>query len=439
MTTTECPHDDCGGCNGRSRLCTACYQPHTDILGEPALTFPTGTEPLTRPDDLPHEVDDATYHRAYVRALTQEFSRAEARRTYARASRPRIELPEVLSLTERLARPREPRKWRIEGWMLEGHRVLLAAQAKAGKTTLAVNAARCLVDGSAWLDRYPVEAIEGNLLVLDFEMGTDQLDDWYERAGILKTDHVIIMPMRGRAQGFDLYDSEVRRTWADLIIDHDIRFVIWDCLSPVITALGLDENHDARGLLQQFDVLLTEVQDRLGDAVSTPIEALVLHHMGHTAERARGDSGMLGWTDGNWRLLLDRDEKGNPIPDGSRYISATVRDADQPEQQLALDKATGRLSTVGGNRADAKRAASASVVVDVLAEAEGRRMNKTEIINASVGQGLGRNAARSALDSLVALRQILTERVEQNAVLHWLNPEFHPSTEAVPEQEEPAG
>jgi hypothetical protein len=50
-------------------------------------------------------------------------------------------------LRERLARPRPTLKWRIEGWQPVGSRVMLAAQYKAGKTTVAANLDRALVDG----------------------------------------------------------------------------------------------------------------------------------------------------------------------------------------------------------------------------------------------------------------------------------------------------
>ena len=46
----------------------------------------------------------------------------------------------------------------------------------------------------------------------------------------------------------------------------------------VMTALGLDENHDAGAFLGAIDALLYEAG--AGDA-----EAVVFHHMGHNGER----------------------------------------------------------------------------------------------------------------------------------------------------------
>lgn len=74
-----------------------------------------------------------------------------AKRELDAEERPPVELPTIRSLSDRLAQPRPKTRWRIQGWQQIGHRVLLAAQFKAGKTTLVINIVRALLDGVPFL------------------------------------------------------------------------------------------------------------------------------------------------------------------------------------------------------------------------------------------------------------------------------------------------
>jgi hypothetical protein len=88
---------------------------------------------------------------AHVILLEQELQkervRREVRRRLDSEARQATPPPEILSLRERLTRPVQATTWRIEGWQPRDSRVMLAAQFKAGKTTLVGNHLRCLVDG----------------------------------------------------------------------------------------------------------------------------------------------------------------------------------------------------------------------------------------------------------------------------------------------------
>ena len=140
--------------------------------------------------------------------------RDTARRRYKQETNANAEVPPLKSLTERLANPQPPVAWRIEGWQPADTRVLLAAQYKAGKTTLTGNLARSLVDGEPWLDNAPVNQAEGQVTILDFEMSERQIDEWLDDQGIANTDQVTIAPLRGKAQTFDILDDTTRSEWA---------------------------------------------------------------------------------------------------------------------------------------------------------------------------------------------------------------------------------
>jgi AAA domain len=149
----------------------------------------------------------------------QRVTGALARLRASREARRRLDLeerghpapPEILTLRERLARPREHPRWAIHGWQPANSRVLLAAQFEAGKTTLVGNYLRSRVDGDPWLGVREVTPLVGTLALLDFEMAPSQLDDWLEAQRIREDDRVLVVPMRGHAAPFDI-PHDLRRS-----------------------------------------------------------------------------------------------------------------------------------------------------------------------------------------------------------------------------------
>jgi hypothetical protein len=97
-------------------------------------------------------------------ALDIERAKRIARNILDAEERGTVAPPDILTLRERLARPRSPVVWRIAQLQCAGHRVLLAAQFKAGKTTMVINVIRSLVDGDMFLDTYDVAALSGSVV-----------------------------------------------------------------------------------------------------------------------------------------------------------------------------------------------------------------------------------------------------------------------------------
>jgi hypothetical protein len=135
--------------------------------------------------------------------------------------------------------------------------------------------------------------------------------------------------------------------------------LLFDCLRPVLDALGLDESHDAGRFLVAFDALLLEAG--IG-------EGGIAHHMGHVGERSRGDSRLRDWPDVEWRLVRDKSNDDETDPAAARYFAAYGRDVDQPEQLLGYDSATRRLTIAGGSRKNAKAEALVAAVVQYVAD-----------------------------------------------------------------------
>lgn len=321
----------------------------------PTSSIPEYRAPLATVTSLPAP-DPQVAYTAHDPRVVEELEklriRESARRLWQTESRPPAQIPEILTLAERLQRPIPPAQWRIEGWQPANSRVVLTAQYKAGKTTLTGNLSRALVDGTWWLDAAPTAPVAGNVTILDFEMSERQIDEWLSDQGIQNKDKVVIVPLRGKASAFDIIDPEIRSQWAQRLRNASTEYCIFDCLRPVLDALGLDEHRDAGRFLVAFDALL----DEAGVA-----DALLVHHMGHSGERARGDSRIRDWPDVEWRLIREDDEPSSP-----RYITAFGRDVDVYESGLKYDETTRHLRLVKGSRRDAEAREAIPDVVDAI-------------------------------------------------------------------------
>ena len=246
-------------------------------------------------------------------------------------------------------------------------------------------------------------AVDGTVALLDFEMSDIQLDGWFRDQRIIRDDKVIAEPMKGRASRFDIIDPAIRAAWAERLSGRSVSYLILDCLRPCLDALGLDENHDAERFLVALDTLLTDA----GVA-----EALVVHHMGHTAKRSRGDSRILDWPDASWTLVRETDD-----PASARFIKAYGRDVEQPEQRLAYDATTRRLSVDGGSRRDLATQDALGALLEML-DAATEPLSVRGIQDAMAASEFSRDSVRDAIKRGVADGQISTKSGPRNAILH---------------------
>src|SRR5690606_25457399 len=104
--------------------------------------------------------------------------------------------------------------------------------------------------------RFPSVVPDGRVVVIDNELDPRQIKANYRAQGITHTDRVDIVPLRGRLSTFDITDPGVRAEWAARLEGASV--VIFDCLRPLIDALGLSEDKDAGRVLVAFDALLND-------------------------------------------------------------------------------------------------------------------------------------------------------------------------------------
>lgn len=331
--------------------------------------------------------------------------RAEAKRRLDAQEREAQAVPAPVRLDEFLAVPDEETAYRVEQLWPTGGRVMLAAQYKAGKTTLMGNLIRALVDGDDFLGEFSTAPVR-DVVLIDNELDPRTVRRWLRAQGIRNQAAVRVLPIRGKVSSFDLLDEATRSAWADVIRGADV--VILDCLRPVLDALGLDENHDAGRFLVAFDALISEAGAE---------EAALVHHMGHNGERSRGDSRILDWPDATWKLVREDSED----PSSPRYFSAFGRDVEHPETALQFDELSRHLSMGAGSRKDAKAEGALTDVLALLDRTSGGLSGRA-IKDALLGES---DWSRQQIEDAIKLgrkrREIFAQQGPRNSTIHTRN------------------
>jgi AAA domain len=326
---------------------------HLHTAPEPPPDFDDHHAGEYQPDDSAEHSDPT--EAAITDRMTWLRINREARRRLDDEDKPPTVPPPVKNLDTLLAEPDTPVRYRIEGLAPTDSRIILSAQYKAGKTVIVGNLLRSLVDGDDFLGAFTVNSTAQHVVLIDDELSENTLRRWLRDQNIHNTAAVSdVVTLRGKVAAFNLLDDRCRDMWAARLRDLGCDHLMLDCLRPVLDALGLDENHDAGRFLAAYDALLHDA--------GIPDSALV-PHMGHTSERARGDSRLQDWPDAIWRIVRETEE-----PDSPRYFTAYGRDVNVPEGRLGYDPATRRLTYAAGSRSDAKTEAAKLAVVKILAE-----------------------------------------------------------------------
>jgi hypothetical protein len=386
---------------------------------------PPFAEPGMAADEPPvdeHGVDIEAL--AFERMVAEELRRIKVREEAARRAKKartgNIAPPAPILLTDFLNVADEPARYRIDQLWPVGGRIMLAAQFKAGKTTMVGNLVRSLADSMPFLGKYDVNPCRGRIVIIDDELDERMLRSWLRDQGIAHTDSIAVIPLRGRLSTFDLLDPETRTRWADVLRALDASIVIFDCLAPILDALGLSEDKEAGRLLVAFDELIREADAE---------EAAVIHHMGHSGERSRGASRLRDWPDVEWRLVREKDEMGETDPAAPRYFSAYGRDVDVPESLLSFEASTRRLEIAGGSRKDAKTESAADAILDFLTlspSSSGRQIEDALV------EAHAQKAIRDALKRLTHSGHVVAVDGPRRAKLHSLNPNRASALSALP-------
>ena len=324
--------------------------------------------------------------------------------------------PHPIPLPDMLAVPDEDATYRIIDLLPTGGNVLLAAQQKAGKTSMIANLLRALVDGGNFLGKFPADPV-GRITLIDNELDERMLRRWLRDQGIIHADRVHVVSLKGRIATFDINNPHVRAEWANDLRGSD--FVILDCLRPCLDALGLSEDKDAGRFLVSWDALKKE---------AGVDETIVVHHMGHSQERSRGDSRLLDWPDVNWRIIKEaQSEDANPeevgADGGKRFFSAHGRDVMVAEGLLGWSPEARRLTYLGGGRREAKAVGAVEAIRAILSDPDCMGGLGTVALTAKLhDEGIGKPTARAAIKKAVQEGVLIEMSGHKNAKILTLNP-----------------
>ena len=351
----------------------------------------------------------AVTRRAYELRVNDE---ARALWTRQRAASSGQQPPRPVNLVDLLAQPDEDATYRIDELLPSGGRALLAAQYKAGKTSMIANLLRSLVDGDPFLATFRAEAVE-RVVLIDTELDTRMLRRWLRDQSIRNRHKIDVLSLRGRLTTFGITDDTVRADWAESIAGAD--FVILDCLRPCLDALGLSEDKDAGVFLTAFDALCHEAGAG---------EAAVVHHMGHGQERSRGDSRLLDWPDVLWKIVR---EDADDDTGGDRFFSALGRDVNVPECQLDWNEQTRALTICGGGRSE-KRARNMIVdIIEILSDPANREgLSQNRLVGKLKALGNSRDGARRAVAMAISDGVLVAVDGPRGGNVHVLNPSRRP-------------
>jgi len=278
------------------------------------------------------------------------------------------------NLSDFLAEVEEDEQYRVTDlWPAQG-RVLLAAQAKSGKTTMvAANLLPALVDGGLFLGRYEVTQVTRRVVYFNMEVGTRTMRRWLTDANIGDTGKITVSNLRGKASALSLSSQAGRMQFGTWLAHNDAEVVILDPLAPVLASLGLDENSNAD--VATFFAWWSESL-MLGGVV----DDLVVHHAGHGGERSRGASRLLDEPDAIWTLTKDADvaQESDDIYGASsptRYLSAYGRDVELPPEALSFMSENRQLLLTGLSRAAMKSDSESQSILKVFKDGKPRSTN----------------------------------------------------------------
>lgn len=298
------------------------------------------------------------------------------------------------TLSEELALPDEPISYLVDEVFPTGANVLLTAQFKAGKTTLVDALAKSLADDVPFLNRFPVDQPDGRVALFNYEVDDRQYRRWLRDIGIVNTDRVVVLNLRGYRMPVTVpYVEDWLTAW---LTDREVKVWVVDPFARAFTGSGTSENDNTE--VGRFLDTLDVIKNRAGVS-----ELLLPTHTGRAVaeegeERARGATRLDDWADVRWLLNKDADD--------IRFLRATGRDVEVPEEKLTYDEATRGLTFGGGDRAWEKRRRIADAVVQVVTETPGITVTRLRTSVRERVDKASNDAITAAIEYACSRRQI---------------------------------
>jgi hypothetical protein len=265
---------------------------------------------------------------------------------------------------ERRAMPRPPVQFAVDGICAIGQNVTITGQYKAGKTLLALNLVRSLVDGVPFLGEFKVGVGGGGSArvgLWSMEMSQTDLDTYIDPLAIGDDGAGRLAVLNGRGFGVNIL-TDVGKQWAVNWLKQ------WGCSVWVIDSharmcrmAGVDENENGPvlGLLHRLD----EIKEAAGIG-----ELYYLVHTGRTEmaegkERARGATVIDDWADARWVLTRQG---------AVRFLAVEGRSVrDMTARSLEFDDTTGAMLLGNRDPISAKVDGLTALVVSIITDHPG--------------------------------------------------------------------
>src|SRR5581483_580400 len=251
----------------------------------------------------------------------------------------------------------------IDRFVVEGGNTLVVAPKKTGKTTLAGNLGRSLVEGVPFLGALACSKPRRSYL-MNLEMSDPMLQGWLTDIGIhpdARDRLVVSRNLRGRS--IALTNTTVRKEIAKQLAGDGIEVWLIDCMRPLIAACGFSENDNAE--ISRLLLYVDEIKHEAGCHTSVGF-----HHAGKGEvedgrESGRGASAWGDWPDVSVYLTKD---KANV-----RYMRTEGRLDDIPESRLDYSYPTRRLTLAGEgeSRQDTRLNTAVAAVTEAVHETPG--------------------------------------------------------------------
>lgn len=294
-------------------------------LTAPEGTLPDGVPP-DRAGDYFEELNRLRVREAAKRAFKLEILEKETSV---------LDIGEIEKGDRLLSSPTVNPQWVVEGLVQFQGSTLLTGKFKAGKSTLMINLIQALTSGQPFLDRFNIPK-PMRVAYVDMELGRDLAKRWIQDMRGLDATKLEYLDRRGRGYTLNMRSETLRDKWVRMLLEREVDVLIIDPLSPIMSALGVDENSAevVRPMLDSFDSL----------AVEANLKALVVsHHTGHQdAGRARGSTAFMDWASSFMSVIRQGDEYDSP-----RIFRASGRDVAVDAAELVFDREHRRLKLTG--------------------------------------------------------------------------------------------
>jgi hypothetical protein len=272
-------------------------------------------------------------------------------------------------MAEELALADEPVDWLVEGMHVRGTNTMVVAGFKVGKTVLALNLMRSLVDGDDFLGFETALRDDGTRVAWsNYELTTAQARIWVRKLGVENPGLISHLSLRGYPM--PLAAKHVMDFMVDWLIEHNVK--VW-VIDPFAEAYDGDENDNSE--VRTWLQCVNEIKRRAGVE-----DAYLIVHTGHGEqkpgrERARGASRLEGWSDANWYYTRVADS------DDLRFLRAFGREVDQKSIVVRFDPTTLRLTRDEAASGRSHDQVVANQMVDRVVEkvVEKPGINKTEL------------------------------------------------------------